>query len=209
MKRLRGGLLVLMLMTVFQSSAQLQTFNEERLDMDQGLMLTLGSWATANLVAGGVGWATTPEGEAQYFHQMNFFWNTVNLALAVPGYLKARKESTDLTFGETLRVQNKTEAVFLINSGLDIGYMSAGLLLRSEARFNADRKDQWMGFGNSLLIQGGFLFVFDLTAYILHKRHFNKKLGGVIDQIDLSQNGIGLRWNIPNHPMNRYKYALL
>lgn len=170
-------------------------------------MLTLGSWATTNLAVGGIGWASTPKGEAHYFHQMNFFWNTVNLALAVPGYLKARKEPWNLQLGETLRAQRKTEAVFLINSGLDIAYMSGGLLFRSEARFNPERKDQWMGYGNSLLLQGGFLFVFDLTAYFLHRNHFNKKLSGFLDQVELSQNGIGLQWNIPQRSTSKYRTA--
>jgi hypothetical protein len=193
----RGGILLLACFVSFQGSAQLEVFNQERLQLDKGLMLTLGSWGAANLSVGGIGWATAPKGEAHYFHQMNFFWNTVNLGLAIPGFLKARKEDTNLTFAQTLRAQNKTETIFLINSGLDIGYISAGLLLRSEARFNSERRDQWMGYGNSLIMQGGFLFLFDLTAYILHKRHFKNNLDGKLDQIELSQNGIGLRWNIP------------
>lgn len=193
----RGGIVLLACFVSFNGSAQLNEYNQERLQLDKGLMLTLGSWGATNLTVGGIAWATTPKGEAHYFHQMNFFWNTVNLGLAIPGFLKARKESTDLSFAQTLRAQNKTEAIFLINSGLDIGYISAGLLLRSEARFNSERRDQWTGYGNSLIMQGGFLFIFDLTAYILHKRHYKNKLDGKLDQIELSHNGIGLRWNIP------------
>lgn len=203
----RGVLVCLMFFVTWHSNAQLKEFNVERQATDKRLMLTLGGWATTNLAAGGIGWATTPMGEAHYFHQMNFFWNTVNLALAVPGYLKTRKESTDLNFSETLKAQNKTETVFLVNSGLDIAYMSSGLLLRSEARFNPDRRDQFLGYGNSLLLQGGFLFVFDITAFVLHKRHFSKKMTGVLDQIELSQNGFGLRWNIPVHS-DKYAQAL-
>ncbi|MDB2656623.1 hypothetical protein N9Y60_01065 [Crocinitomicaceae bacterium] len=208
MKLVRLGLMLLVLLFVVNSNAQLNEYNQERLQMDKRLMLSLGSWATTNLAVGGIGWATTPKGEAHYFHQMNFFWNTVNVALAVPGYLKARKESSNLNFAETLRAQNKTETIFLINSGLDIAYMSSGLLLRSEARFNPERKDQWTGYGNSLLLQGGFLFVFDLTAYILHKRHYNKKLNGFLDQIELSQNGLGMRWNIPSHSVRSYQSSI-
>lgn len=42
------------------SQAQLNGFNSERLKLDKGLMLTLGGWATGNLISGGMGWATTP-----------------------------------------------------------------------------------------------------------------------------------------------------
>lgn len=196
-----------MLLGSWFSYAQLNDYNAERLTIDKGLMLTLGGWATGNLVVGGAGWATTPKGEAHYFHQMNFFWNTVNLGLAIPGYLKARKENVNLSFAETLRSQYKTETIFLINSGLDIAYISSGVLLRSEARFNPERRDLFTGYGNSLIMQGGFLFIFDLTAFALHRRHCKKHLDGFLDQIELtSQNGLGLRWNIPTQ--NRYTGSL-
>ncbi|XOV67624.1 MAG: DUF6992 family protein [Fluviicola sp.] len=207
MRNKKGGLVLLMLFFTIHSNAQLNTFNQERLKLERGLMLTLGSWGVTNLAVGGAGWASTPKGEAHYFHQMNFFWNTVNVALAVPGYLKARKETSNLSFAETFKAQNKTETIFLINSGLDIAYMSSGLLLRSEARFNPERRDQWTGYGNSLLMQGGLLFAFDLVAYILHKRHWNSKMNGVLDQIELSQNGLGLRWNIPSTSSRRLNSA--
>jgi len=193
----------------FQASAQLKQYNEERLNMDRGLMLALGSWGTANFSSGAIGWATTPKGEAHYFHQMNFFWNTVNLGLAIPGYLKARKGETDLSLAKTLQQQRKTETIFLVNAGLDIAYMSAGLLLKSEARFNVERRDQWRGYGNSLLMQGGFLFLFDLTAYVLHRRHFKKKLDPKLEQIQLSQNGFGLQWNIPVHRTPTFQTSFL
>ena len=196
----------LFLFVGLSSHAQWEDFNRERVKLDKRLMVSLGGWATTNLVVGGVGWATTPKGEAHYFHQMNFLWNTVNLGLAIPGYFKARKENANLSFGETLRAQNKTETIFLINSGLDIAYMSSGLLLRSEARFQTDKRDQWMGFGNSLLMQGGFLFVFDLTAYILHKRHNHRKLDGFLNQIEFSQTGMGLRWNVPSKRVERSQW---
>jgi hypothetical protein len=194
--------------TYTQVSAQLASFNQERLKMDKHHMVVLGSWATTNLAVGGIGWATTPKGEAHYFHQMNFFWNTVNLGLAIPGYLKAKNDTHKLSFAETLRTQHKTETVFLVNAGLDIAYMSSGLLLRSEARFHPDREAQWRGYGNSLLMQGGFLFLFDWTAYLLHKRHFTKKMNPLLNQIELSENGLGLRWNIPPNRRIKYHVAL-
>lgn len=66
-------------------------FNQERIQKDKRLMLGLGSWASANFLVSGVGWATVPKGEAYYFHQMNVLWNTVNIGLAIPGYFNAKK----------------------------------------------------------------------------------------------------------------------
>lgn len=159
-------------------------------------MLTLGSWATVNMVGSGAAWATLPEGEARYFHQMNVMWNVVNLGLAIPGYIKARKASNDLSFAETWSEQNQTEKVFLFNGALDIAYMTGGLLLREMAQNDPSRAQMFNGFGNGLLLQGGFLFVFDLTAYAIHKRHANKKLLPLFEKIELSQSGIGLRYNL-------------
>ncbi len=77
---------------IFLSCDQsLEQFNKERIQTDKRLMIGLGSWATTNFVVSGIGWATVPSGEAHYFHQMNVLWNTVNIGLAVPGYLKAKK----------------------------------------------------------------------------------------------------------------------
>lgn len=70
----------------------LNQFHVEKSTIDQRLMLGLGSWAVTNFIVSGIGWATVPDGEARYFHQMNVLWNTVNLGLAIPGYLKAKKK---------------------------------------------------------------------------------------------------------------------
>ena len=159
-------------------------------------MLTLGSWATVNMVGSGAAWATLPEGEARYFPQMNVMWNAVNLGLAIPGYIKARKAANDLSFAETWSEQSQTEKVFLFNGALDIAYMTGGLLLREMAQNDPSRAQMFNGFGNGLLLQGGFLFVFDLTAYAIHKRHANRKLSPLFEKIELSHSGIGIRYNL-------------
>ncbi len=174
----------------------LNSYNSVRYNTDQKLMLTLGSWATVNIVGSGVAWATIPKSEAQYFHQMNVMWNAVNLGLAIPGYIKSKKASTDLPFAETWSEQNKTEKIFLFNGALDIAYMTSGLLLREMAQNDPSREQMFNGFGNGLLLQGGFLFVFDLTAYAIHKRHADKRLYPLLEKIELSQSGIGIRYNL-------------
>jgi hypothetical protein len=183
-------------------------FNKERIQLDKRLMVGLGSWASTNFIVSGIGWATVPSGEAHYFHQMNVMWNTVNIGLAVPGYLKAKKANSALTFAETIRTQHQTEKIFLINSGLDIGYMAGGLLLRSEAKTNISKQDQFNGYGNSMLMQGGFLFVFDLTAYILHNGHSKKSLDKMMNSVEMSSSGLGLQWNIQPKAFSANKQLL-
>jgi hypothetical protein len=191
------SLLFYLVLVPFISLAQpLVKFNEERLQTDQNLMLGLGSWAVTNSIVSGIGWATVPKGEAHYFHQMNVMWNTVNLALAIPGYLKAKKANSGLTFSETIKAQHTTEKIFLINTGLDVGYMTGGFLLRSAAKTNSTKQDQFNGYGNSLLMQGGFLFVFDLTAYMIHKRHAKRSLDKLLNSVEVSTTGLSLQWGL-------------
>jgi hypothetical protein len=178
--------------TIILSAQPLQNFNKERAQIDKHLMIGLGSWATSNFVVSGIGWATVPKSEAYYFHQMIVLWNSVNIALAVPGYLKAKNDVRTLTLSETNKAQRKTQNIFLINTGLDVVYISSGFLLRNSAQSNLSNKDRFNGFGNALFLQGGFLFIFDLTAYAIHKCHGNKFL----NKLEKSPNGLGLTWNI-------------
>ena len=196
---------LLVFFSSFISSAQpLQNFNKERTQIDKRLMLGLGSWATSNFIVSGIGWATAPKGEAYFFHQMNVLWNTVNLGLAIPGYFKAKKEVRTLTLEETIKVQRRTENIFLINTALDVVYISSGFALRNLAKSDLSKKDRFNGFGNGLILQGGFLFIFDLTAYALHKCHANKFL----NTVQISPNGLGFIWNIGPKPIYKNHYFL-
>lgn len=189
-------ILSFLLYTSSSFTQPLLQFNQERLKTDKNLMLGLGSWATANFLVSGVGWAAVREGEAHYFHQMNVLWNTVNIGLAIPGYINSKKANVNLTFAQSIKAQHKTEKLFLMNTGFDVAYISAGLLLRSNAKINLSKRDQFNGYGNSLLMQGGFLFLFDLTAYVLHNQHAKKSLNKMMNTIELSSTGVGFKWNI-------------
>ena len=175
---------------------QFQDYNAQRYKTDKNLMIGLGSWASLNIVGSGIAWATAPNEEMKNFHQMNVMWNVVNLGLAIPGFIKAKNGKKELTFFETMEEQRKTETIFLINSGIDIAYMSAGLLLRSKASTALDKEDQFRGYGNSLLVQGGFLLLFDWIAYSIHRKHSKNKLSPLMRSLDLSDNGLGIKFNL-------------
>lgn len=175
---------------------QLQEYNAQRYNTDKNLMLGLGGWASLNIVGSGVAWATTQNEEMKNFHQMNVMWNVVNLGLSIPGFIKAKNGKKELTLFETTEEQRKTETIFLINSGIDIAYMSAGLLLRSKASSALEKEDQFRGYGNSLLIQGGFLLLFDWIAYSIHRKHSKNELSPILRGIDVSDNGVGIKLNL-------------
>jgi hypothetical protein len=187
----------LLFFTAFTSTAQpLVEFNQERVQTDCKLMLSLGSWSVVNIMGSGIAWGTTKDEQSKYFHQMNVTWNIVNLGLAIPGYIKARKSEVHLGFKESLIEQQRTEKAFLFNTALDLSYMSAGLLLRSEAKSNLEKEAQFRGFGNSLLLQGGFLFLFDLTAYVIHHQHQKRALYPIFDRLVPSSSGLGFGWRL-------------
>jgi len=156
-------------------------------------MTGLGSWASFNLIGSGIGWASSKESDLKYFHQMNVMWNMVNLGLAIPGYFKARKNDFEFTLSESLEAQHKTEKIFLFNSGLDFAYITSGFLLRSMAQNNLDRKEQLNGYGSSLILQGSFLLIFDISAYLIHKNHANKTINKELKKIQLSTSGLGIK----------------
>ena len=177
-------------------SNRLLDYNQNRCSIDKQLMLGLGSWATSNFVVSGIGWNQAKSTESTYFHQMNVMWNLVNIGLAVPGYIKATKANTDLNYETTLLEQRKTEKIFLINTCLDVAYVSSGFLLLKKSKEIGTQQQRLNGFGISLIVQGGFLFLFDLTAYFFHTSHGRSLTKNPIGSIGMSSNGIGLTWNI-------------
>ena len=190
-------IIILIVYTFSSNSAvcQLQDFNTQRYKTDQKLMLSLGSWASMNIVGSGIGWARSNSEENKYFHHMNVMWNLVNLGLAIPGYIKAKQDNSVTSVYQILEAQRKTETVFLVNAGIDLAYIGSGLLLRSRAP-NAEKSSQFMGYGNSMILQGGFLLLFDWIAYSLHRKNAKNQLAPILQKIEPSDQGIGLKYKL-------------
>jgi hypothetical protein len=97
---------------------------------------------------------------------MNAMWNTVNLGIGVAGLVQQySKQSAD--YSSFLKLQRKYERVFLINSGLDLIYMGVG----SAMAFSSGANDRSRGYGQSLILQGGYLLVFDGLMYFIHRNN--------------------------------------
>ena len=137
-------------------------------------MIVLGSWAIANMATGAVGWAQTT-GPTKYFHQMNLFWNMVNLSIAgFALYSNLNTGISSMTGTEMLDKHTQTENLYLINAGLDVLYVGAGFYLKHLAAQKPKRHDMFKGYGNSVILQGSFLFLFDLVMYgIQHSRRMD------------------------------------
>ncbi|MCW3087367.1 MAG: hypothetical protein JWQ78_753 [Sediminibacterium sp.] len=164
----------------------------ERTQLHKNNMLVLGAWAAANIIQGTIS-AGNAKGSDHFFHQMNAYWNTVNLALAGLGYLKATRDARrQYTMAANLTEQHKTEKFLLLNTGLDAAYIMTGLYLKEK------NTPQATGYGNSLLLQGGFLLVFDIIQYAEHRRNgklLENNMGNW--QLGSTMNGLGLVYRFP------------
>jgi hypothetical protein len=154
-------------------------------------MTILLAWSGANLVQGSIS-AGNLEGSPHYFHQMNAYFNIVNLAIAGYGLYEVRKQmNKKLSLYQNLRQQQKIESLLLLNSGLDLSYITTGLYLRE--RGTNKLNDQTKGYGGSLMLQGSFLLVFDIIQYLQHRQNgqlLNKYLGNL--QLAPTSNGVAL-----------------
>ena len=115
---------------------------------------------------------------------MNTAWGAVNFGTGLLGYASAQKyKKKNLTAAETLARQEKMEKIFLINGALDIGYIGTGLYLKLAG--DSRHSPIMRGYGSSILMQGGFLLLFDGLMYKSEK-----------------SNGTGLRNFLEKHPVS-------
>lgn len=196
MTPLRVVLLIPAFFSAFMAQSQVNeqdSLAHQRIKLVQNNMYVLGAWASANIIQGTIS-ASNTQGSEKAFHQMNAYWNTVNFAIAGVGLLGIRKQMKR-TYGlaSNLKEQQKLEKILLLNSGLDLAYIATGLYLKEKGiRLNNTRNE---GFGNSLVLQGAFLLVFDLIQYGQHRKN-TKWLENKMDhlQMGVSANGLGLSY---------------
>jgi hypothetical protein len=160
-----------LLITLLVSSQKLIDFNAHQQKINRTGMTVLGSWAVGNIAWGISGINSTNVSYAN-FSQMNLSWGAINFCLALPGYLRSKKSFyNDYDLSKSYSEQIKLEKTFLANGMLDIAYMTFGGLLLQRSKWDLERQDQLTGFGQSILIQGAFLFVFDVVMTHVHSRH--------------------------------------
>jgi hypothetical protein len=115
----------------------------------------LAGWSCLNLL-----WSTAELSRGSkepHYHMMNRWWNVINLSL-----------SGAMAFGEPQPPQ-KLAKILAFNTGLDFAYMSAGLYLKARADGTKDvgESAKLRQYGNSLILQGGFLLAFDSVFWWL------------------------------------------
>lgn len=143
-----------------------QFYAQKSYDLQKNGMIFLGSWATLNILSGSAGYFLS-EDDTKYFHQMNAGWNLVNLGIAgFALYNIHQMDASVLSYSHALSELQNLDKILLLNAGLDVGYMAAGAWLWDRSiRKNSPRLK---GYGKSIILQGGFLLVFDLVLYLIH-----------------------------------------
>ncbi|MEO6849610.1 MAG: hypothetical protein ABI203_07620 [Mucilaginibacter sp.] len=174
MKKIFTLALILVCFHAFaQQQDSLKKFNNARTKTTSGGMAVLGSWGIVNLGTGAVGWTLSQNPEPRYFFQMNVIWGAVNFGTAVIGFTGLQNDKNKkLTPAETLKRQEKIEKIFRFNEILDVAYLGTGIYLKA---VGSGRNSPIMqGYGESIIMQGAFLLVFDGLMYHAEKGNGSK-----------------------------------
>ncbi len=167
----------------------LREFSRQRVQHQRTLGLSLGSYALANIAVGALA-AGRERTETHYFHRMNVYWNVVNLAIAGAGLIGSRKANPDTeTLSQAVERHEGMKRILLFNTGLDVAYVAGGAYLIERGRNRPDDRNRLTGFGKSIIVQGGFLFVFDLVNYALFKRRGDNQQALLLGR---TSEGVGL-----------------
>lgn len=161
---------------------------ERSISIQKTGMIVLGSWATLNILTGIQG-TVYNHGSRKYFHQMNAAWNTVNLTIATFGFLGALSTDPSISSEQIFAEMNKFDRILLINAGLDLLYIGTGAYLWKRG-FNK-HSDRLIGYGKSVVLQGGFLLLFDGLLYLIHHQE-TKKLMIFGSELSLNSSGFTL-----------------
>lgn len=158
MKNSKYVLLLIGLFTIGIVSGQDSlTFHNSFYKKQQQSLLLLSSWSAANLVISPI-LSKNLYCSNKYFHEMNFNWNLLNAGIVGLGHFLVHKDSKKpWDINGLLAKKKKTQTSLLINMGLDVVYIISGLVIKN----SKSNVSQNQGFGNSIMLQGGYLLLYD------------------------------------------------
>jgi len=176
-----------------KDTTALKAFNADRIHTTSNGMEILGGWGLLNIGTGAyLNWGTGSKTitiidngnqvpvrvsklnpELKYFAQMNTIWGSVDFVTALMGYASTQKDiRKKMSASETLKAQERIEKIFFVNGCLDVAYIGTGLYLKLAG--DSRNSPQMKGYGESILMQGGFLLLFDGLMYKAEKGNGNK-----------------------------------
>ncbi len=175
----------------FSQQTSLDQFNIERQKISKNGVKGLVIYSVSNIIYSTIA-ASNSSGSQKYFYKMNTIWSGITIGLVGLGIVAAKKEGS-LSYAESLKKQSTIEKVFLFNAGLDVAYIAGGAYLKERSKRVGGNAERRKGYGESIMLQGGVLLLFDGVMYLLHSNH-GKTLNKMAEKIRFSSNetGIGL-----------------
>lgn len=153
-------------------------------------MAILGTWAVGNMVTGAIG-RNQATGQTAYFHEMNLIWNVVNLGIAGAGYYFTAKGEMPENASELLNDQVSFQKTLLFNAGLDLAYIASGFYLMERAKNTTNKPERLKGYGKSVILQGSFLFVFDIILHTVHSKQ-SSQISDFLSHVQIGPNQVGV-----------------
>ena len=173
MKTIKILIFVLLILNLNQkiNSQDSLSFHKDFYKTQQNSLLLLSSWSVGNLALSPflgnnfkvlrnnfVGDVSSND----YFHQMNFNWNLINAGICgVSHFLVHRDSRKPWNLNDISNRKSKAEKSITFNMGLDILYVITGFVLNQTANESKGNLNINKGYGNSLMIQGGYLLLYD------------------------------------------------
>ncbi|MGJ7033186.1 DUF6992 family protein [Niabella hirudinis] len=180
----------------FSNAQQNSTWNindlhRQRIETNRKGMWVLSGWGVANMGSGIIGALSTQNTEVKAFHTMNALWGAVNTGIGVLALMRAKKEKgLSIPDADKYKAYKNVKKLYLINGGLDLLYMGTGAFLRARAD-RAKNPARNRGYGNSLIVQGAGLLLFDVTMYGSHQKQ-NRYWKKAAPELTVTENGMGM-----------------
>jgi len=172
----------------------LSAFNKKRLQTSTRAMYILGGWAIGNIALGRIQ-RSRSLGEKRYFHEMNVFWNVVNLGIAGAAlYGNAHTDPASLGLWESLNEQQRLEKILWFNVALNGSYILGGAWLKERSKSSSKNPERLKGYGNSLMLQGSFLLVYDLIHVLIQQSQSSEKINEFLGHVQFTGNGMAFRF---------------
>lgn len=153
-------------------------------------MAILGTWAVGNMITGAIG-RSQSSGQTAYFHEMNLIWNVVNLGIAGAGYYFTASGEMPENASALLNDQLSFQKTLLFNAGLDLAYIAGGFYLMERAKNTTNRPERLKGYGKSVILQGSFLFAFDIILHTIHSKQ-SSQISDFLTHVQIGPNQLGV-----------------
>ena len=185
------GLVTLIWLLVFATQCHSQVFNPDdfnhkRIQIIKNSSAILGIWGAANIIYSGIA-TSSSNGSEMYFYKMNLIWGSVNFLIGTAGYIFL-KNKDGLSYSQSLKKQMSIEKLYLFNTGLDVAYIVGGFYFKAKASTVNVNHDKNKGYGESIVLQGSALLLYDGTLSLIHQAH-GKKLYALLDKFRVGFTG--------------------